>query len=62
MAFEQTDETRHLTIEECQFLADSLSDDAATLTAGPKKEGLLKLAAGYRNLAKMMALVARSAH
>ena len=62
MALEEADETRRLTIEECQLLADLLSDDAATLTAGPKKEGLLKLAEGYRKLAKMKVLVARSVH
>ena len=56
------DETRPLTISECQLLADALSDDAATLPAGPKKDGILKLAEGFRKLAKMKALVARGAN
>jgi hypothetical protein len=60
MAVEQHDDpSRDLTIEECRLLADSISDDAATMPEGPKKESLLKLAQSYRSLANMKALIAR---
>jgi hypothetical protein len=50
---------RALTAEECDLLADTLSDDAAALPIGSKKEGLLKLAESYRILAQMKRLVLR---
>jgi len=60
MAAEEDDPSRHLTIAECQLLADSISEDAAALPDGPKKEDLLKLAQGYRNLANMKVFVERN--
>jgi hypothetical protein len=53
---------RALTIEECELLADTLSDDAAALPVGSKKEDLLKLAESYRILAQMKRLVLREAN
>jgi hypothetical protein len=50
---------RVLTIEECELLADSLSDEAAALPVGSKKEDLLRLAESYRSLAQMKRLVLR---
>lgn len=40
----------NLTIEQCFELA---AEDAAALPPGPKKDEILKLAQGYRNLAEM---------
>jgi hypothetical protein len=51
---------RALTVEECDLLADTLSDDAAALPVGSKKEELLKLARSYRILAQMKRLVLRA--
>ena len=49
---------RALTVEECELLADTLSDEAAALPVGSgKKEDLLKLAESYRSLAQMKRLV-----
>ncbi len=42
-----------LTFEECEELAEALLEEAAALPNGAKKEGLLKLAHGYHNLANM---------
>jgi hypothetical protein len=50
---------RALTANECELLADALSDDAAALPIGSKKEDLLKLAESYRILARMKRLVLR---
>jgi hypothetical protein len=50
---------RALTVEECDLLANTLSDEAAALPAGPKKDDLLRLAASYRSLAQMKRLVLR---
>jgi hypothetical protein len=50
---------RALTIEECELLADTLSDEAAALPVRSKKEDLLKLAESYRILAQMKRLVLR---
>jgi len=49
----------HLTIEECGEFAEALSEDAAALPEGSKKEDLLELAQGYRNLANMKRIVSR---
>jgi hypothetical protein len=51
-----------LTIEECELLADTLSDEAAALPVGSKKQDLLKLAKSYRSLAQMKRLVMREAN
>jgi hypothetical protein len=50
---------RALTVEECDHLADALSDEAAALPVGSKKDGLLRLAESYRSLARMKRLVLR---
>ena len=50
---------RALTVEECELLADTLSDEAAGLLVGSKKEDLLRLAESYRSLAQMKRLVLR---
>jgi len=50
---------RALTVEECELLADTLSDEAAALSVGSKKEDLLRLAESYRSLAQMKRLVLR---
>jgi hypothetical protein len=43
----------NLTIEQCLELAAAMFEDAAALPPGPKKDEILKLAQGYRNLAEM---------
>ena len=48
-----------LTIEECDELAEALFEDAAALPEGSRKENLLMLAHGYRNLANIKKLVSR---
>jgi hypothetical protein len=50
---------RALTVEECELLADALSNEAAALPVGSKKEDLLRLAESYRSLAQMKRLVLR---
>jgi hypothetical protein len=50
---------RELTVKECELLADTLSDEAAALPCGSKKEDLLKLAESYRVLAQKKQLVLR---
>ena len=50
---------RALTVEECDLLANTLSDDAAALPVGPKKEDMLRLAESYRILGQMKRLVLR---
>jgi hypothetical protein len=47
----------NLTVEDCKLLADMLSGDAAALPPGPDKELMLKIAEGYRDLAKLKKLV-----
>jgi hypothetical protein len=49
----------HLTVRECDELAEALRQDAAALSNGPEKENLLKLAEGYRGLAEMKRMVFR---
>jgi hypothetical protein len=53
------DEVQILTAEQCDELAVVLSEAAAVLSPGPKKEGLLNLAQAYRNLAEMKRIIAR---
>jgi hypothetical protein len=43
----------NLTVEKCHELADAMFEDAAAQPPGSRKEELLKLARGYRNLAAM---------
>jgi hypothetical protein len=50
---------RALTVDECELFADTLSDKAAALPVGSRKEDLLKLAESYRILAQMKRLVLR---
>ena len=52
-------EDKHLTVDECHELAEALRQDAAALPNGSKKKNLLKLAEGYRDLAKMKTMVFR---
>jgi hypothetical protein len=52
MEIEQESSTR-LTAKECQELADAVFEDATALPLGPEKNEILKLAHGYRNLAKV---------
>jgi hypothetical protein len=49
----------HLTADECDELAEALRQDAAALPNGSKKENLLKLAEGYRDLANIKRMVLR---
>jgi hypothetical protein len=60
MGPERTERT--LTVEECERLAATLSEDGAALPAGPKKETLLKLSESYRVLAQMKRTVLRTAN
>jgi hypothetical protein len=46
-------EPTNLTVEECQELAAVLFEDAMALLPGSKKDEILKLAHGYRNLAEL---------
>jgi hypothetical protein len=58
MAKEEEPET-NLTVEQCRELAAAMFEDAAALPPGPKKEEILKLAHGYRNLAEMKEWLAK---
>ena len=49
----------HLTVAQCDELVEALLQDAAALPEGPEREKLLKLAAGYRDLANMKRAVLR---
>jgi hypothetical protein len=51
--------TRHLTVDECDELAEALRHHAAILPDELKKANLLELAECYRNLAQMKRLVLR---
>jgi hypothetical protein len=62
MATEEDDPSRPLTVEECRLLADAFSEDSVTLPDGTKKEEMLKLADGYRRLAKMKGFIGRKAN
>jgi hypothetical protein len=48
-----------LTADECDELAEVLRQDASALSDGPKKEGLLALSEGYRDLARTKRMVFR---
>lgn len=50
---------KHLSVEECDELEEALREDAASLPNGQYKETLLKLAEGYRALAKVKRMVLR---
>ena len=49
----------HLTVDECNELAEALRQDAAALANGSEKENLLKLAECYRDLANIKRMVLR---
>jgi hypothetical protein len=49
----------HLTIDQCEEMAEALRQNAADLPDGSEKENLLKLAEGYRDLANMKRMVLR---
>jgi hypothetical protein len=49
----------HLTIDQCEEMAEALRQGAADLPDGAEKENLLKLAEGYRELANMKRMVLR---
>lgn len=49
----------HLTPDECDELAEGLRQDAAALSDRSKKEALLKLSEGYRDLASAKRIVRR---
>jgi len=48
---------RTLTADECDELAEALRQDAAVLPSESKKDDLLRLAEGYRELANMKRMV-----
>ena len=54
------EESRNLTADECDELVAALVEEAAALPHGLKKEGVLRLADGYRNLAAMKRMVLRN--
>ena len=58
MPKEEESET-NLTVEECRELAAAMFEDAAALPPGPKKDEILKLAQGYRDLAEMKGWLAK---
>jgi hypothetical protein len=47
----------HLTVDQCNELAEALRQEAARLPHGSERENLLQLAEGYRVLAKMKRMV-----
>ena len=49
--------SRNMTADECEELAALLLEDAAALPPGQKQGEILKLAFGYRDLAKMKRMV-----
>lgn len=49
----------HLTVEQCDELANALREDAACLPHGSERENLLQLAEGYRVLADVKRMVLR---
>jgi hypothetical protein len=50
----------NLTVGQCRDLAAAIFEDAAALPPGPEQQELLKLAEGYRILAAMKGLIAKS--
>jgi hypothetical protein len=59
MSIEQ-EHSKNMTADECDELADALVEASAALLPEPKKQEILKLADGYRSLAKMKRLVLRN--
>jgi len=53
------EQERNLTVDECDKMAEGLSQDAAALPDELGKENLLELAECYRDLAQMKCLVLR---
>jgi hypothetical protein len=49
----------HLTVDQCDELANALREDAARLPHGSERKNLLQLAEGYRLLADMKRMVLR---
>jgi hypothetical protein len=49
----------HLTVEQCDELAEALRERAASLPNGSERENLLKLAECFRELANIKRLVLR---
>ena len=45
--------SEHLSVEQCNELADAFLEDAASLPVGPRQQMLMKLAESYRELAAM---------
>jgi hypothetical protein len=58
MTFED-EESSNLTVEQCEEMAVAISQDAAQLPSGPRRNELLKLAQYYRVLAAMKSTIAR---
>jgi hypothetical protein len=54
------EESRNMTVDECDELAAALVEEATALPHGPKKEDILRLAQSYRNLAEMKRMVLRN--
>jgi hypothetical protein len=52
-------EDQHLTVDQCNELAEALHQDAADLPKGSEKANLLKLAHAYRDLASLKMLLSR---
>jgi len=52
----------HLTVDQCDELAEALREDAARLPHGSERENLLQLAQGYHVLADMKRMVLRKVH
>jgi len=50
---------KHLTVDQCDELAEALHEDAAQLPHGSDRENLSQLAEGYRLLAHMKRMVLR---
>ena len=50
----------HLTVAQCDELVEALLQDAAALPDGSERENLLKLVAGYHDLANMKRIVHRN--
>jgi hypothetical protein len=55
-------EPEHLTVGQCRQLAAAMLEEAASLPPGPRKDEVLKLAEGYRNLAEMKDAILRKVH
>lgn len=58
MTFED-EESSNLTVEQCEDMAAAISQDAAQLPPGPRRNEVLKLAQDYRVLAAMKSTIAR---